>query len=59
MNDAMCSNGSVRSRLVVGIVQRLPILNTDFTRQLERMTMISKSQAEMNSVIDETIYQPR
>ena len=53
MNDTMSENALVPSRLVFGILPRFPILNTKLPKQRERMDMIKKAQAEMNTIVAE------
>lgn len=53
MNHTMGENGLVPSRLVFEIIPGFRILNTDLPNKHERMAIISKVQAEMNTIIAE------
>ena len=50
MNDTVGENGLVPSRLVLGIIPRFPILNSELPDQKEILEIIKNAQAEMNSI---------
>lgn len=53
MNDKMSENGFLLSRLVFGIITWFLTLYTDLINKFERMTIISREKAEMNTIIAE------
>lgn len=53
MNDTIGENGLVPTRLVFGVIPRVPIISTELPTQIERMEILPAAQAEMISIVAE------
>lgn len=53
MNDTVRKKGLVFSRVVFGIILRLPVIPTELPKQKNRMEIVAKTQTKINAITAE------